>query len=174
MNFLVTGGAGFIGSNIVEALLTGKAKGLSPSEASGTVPEQVFVRVLDNFSTGKRENLSFIKGLSPQDMKGLSPKGTVPDKANTLEPKGTVPEVKPVAHEVFNAANGQDNTVLQLVDYLNKIIGKDIKPKFLPVRQGDVFRTCADISKIGKILGFKPKVNFEEGLKKTVEWFKRA
>ena len=43
MRFLVTGGAGFIGSHIVECLLK----------------DSHFVRVLDNFSTGKRENLSF-------------------------------------------------------------------------------------------------------------------
>ncbi|MFH0877316.1 MAG: SDR family oxidoreductase [Candidatus Omnitrophota bacterium] len=74
--------------------------------------------------------------------------------------------------EVFNVANGKDNTVLQLVDFLNKIIGKNIKPQLLSVRAGDVFRTCADISKIKKHLGYEPTVNFEEGLKKTVEYFK--
>ena len=74
--------------------------------------------------------------------------------------------------EILNVANGNDNTVLQLVDYLNKIIGKDIKPAFLPIRQGDVFRTLADVSKIKNILNFKPTVSFEEGLRKTVEWFK--
>jgi nucleoside-diphosphate-sugar epimerase len=77
-----------------------------------------------------------------------------------------------VKHEIFNVANGQDNTVLQLVDYLNKIIGKNIKPKFLPVRLGDVFRTSADISKIKEKLGYIPKVDFEEGLKRTVEYFR--
>lgn len=98
-------------------------------------------------------------------MRGLSPKGTDPEVS-----KGTVPETK-VPHEVLNVANGKDNTVLQLVDSLNKIIGKNIKPKFLPVRAGDVFRTLADISKIKKVMNFEPKVNFEEGLKRTVEWF---
>jgi nucleoside-diphosphate-sugar epimerase len=78
-----------------------------------------------------------------------------------------------IKHEVFNVANGKDNTVLQLVDYLNKIIGKNIKPKFLPVRQGDVFRTCADISKIKELLDYKPKVNFEEGLRNSVDWFEK-
>jgi len=50
---LITGGAGFIGSHIVERLLK----------------DGHFVRVLDNFSTGKRENLNFatLKGLSPQE-----------------------------------------------------------------------------------------------------------
>lgn len=80
----------------------------------------------------------------------------------------------PAMHEVFNVANGQDNTVLQLVDSLNKIIGKNIKPQFLPVRAGDVFRTSADISRIKKILKFEPKVNFEEGLRRTVEYFRNT
>ena len=86
-----------------------------------------------------------------------------------LSPKGTVPKA---AHEVFNVANGKDNTVLQLVEYLNKIIGKNIEPKFLPVRPGDVFRTCADIGKIKSKLGYQPTVDFKEGLRRTVEYFK--
>ena len=74
---------------------------------------------------------------------------------------------------VFNIANGSDNTVLHLVDVLNKIIGKDIKPKLLPVRAGDVFKTHADISKARKYLGYEPKVDFEEGLSRTVEYFRK-
>lgn len=81
----------------------------------------------------------------------------------------TVPGIK---HEVFNVANGRDNTVLQLVEILNKILGKNIAPQLLSVRAGDVFRTCADISKISKKLGFKPLVDFEEGLRRTVEYFR--
>lgn len=81
----------------------------------------------------------------------------------------TAPGIK---HEVFNVANGKDNTVLELVAVLNKIMGKNIKPEFLPVRAGDVFRTSADIGKICKILNYKPLVGFEEGLKRTVEYFK--
>jgi len=79
---------------------------------------------------------------------------------------------KGIKHEIFNVANGKDNTVLKLVANLNKIIGKKIQPKLLPVRVGDVFRTCADISKIKSKLGFKPAIGFEEGLKKTVDYFK--
>lgn len=81
----------------------------------------------------------------------------------------TTPGIK---HEVFNVAIGEDNSVLQLVAALNKIMGKNIKPKFLPLRKGDVFRTSADISKIARMLKYKPLVSFEEGLRKTVEHFK--
>ncbi len=81
----------------------------------------------------------------------------------------TTPGIK---FEVFNVANGKDNTVLEIVTLLNKIIGKKIKPKLLPVRAGDVFKTLADTSKIKKMLGYKPAVDFEEGLRRTVEFFK--
>jgi len=83
----------------------------------------------------------------------------------------TTPGIK---HEVFNVANGKDNTVLQLVESLNKIIGKNVKPELLPVRAGDVFRTSADISKIKKILKYSPKVGFEQGLRITVDYFRKT
>ncbi|HQO59075.1 MAG TPA: SDR family oxidoreductase [Candidatus Omnitrophota bacterium] len=81
----------------------------------------------------------------------------------------TVPGIN---HEVFNVGNGADHTVLDLVAALNKIIGKNIEPRFLPARQGDVFRTLADISKIKDKIGYRPLVVFEEGLRKTVAYFK--
>ena len=91
---------------------------------------------------------------------------------NVVETNILAATTKGIKHAVLNVANGKDNTVLQLVDFLNKIIGKEIKPIFLPLRPGDVFRPCADISRINKTLGFKPKVSFEQGLQRTVEWFK--
>ncbi len=78
-----------------------------------------------------------------------------------------------IKHEVFNVANGKDNTVLEIVHLLNKILGKNIKPKLLPKRAGDVFKTQADLTKIKKVLKFNPAVNFEEGLRRTVAYFEK-
>jgi len=80
----------------------------------------------------------------------------------------TTPGIK---HEVLNVANGVATTVLDIVNVTNKIFGKNIEPKFLDVRAGDVFKTHADITKLQKTIGFKPLVNFEEGMKRTVEYF---
>jgi len=130
------------------------------------------------FGTGKQSrDFTYIDNVVEANIlastKGLSPAqvGTVPEGDCPYEKvaKGTVPKR---AHFVLNVANGKDNTILQLVDSLNKILGKGIKPTFLPVRPGDVFKTLADISKIKSKLGFQPKVNFEEGLKRTVDYFK--
>lgn len=76
-----------------------------------------------------------------------------------------------IKHEVFNVANGKDNTVLDIVAGVNKILGKNIEPEFLPLRAGDVFRTNGDITKISERIGYKPLVDFEEGLAKAVEYF---
>jgi len=73
---------------------------------------------------------------------------------------------------IFNIANGNTHSVLELVDVLNKIMDKSIEPVFTPPRAGDVFKTLADISKAKEILGYKPKVDFEEGLRRTVDYSK--
>lgn len=74
--------------------------------------------------------------------------------------------------EVFNIAGGKDYSVLELVKILNKLMCKDIKPIFLNPRPGDVYRTLADLSRSKNILGFRPEINFSEGLKLTLEYFK--
>ncbi len=73
--------------------------------------------------------------------------------------------------EVFNVGCGKDNSILDLVNVLNRIMGKSIEPIFEPRRAGDVPRSLADISRISRMLRYEPLVDFEEGLKKTVEWF---
>jgi UDP-glucose 4-epimerase len=73
--------------------------------------------------------------------------------------------------EVFNIALGEEHTVLDLLNELNTIMGLSIPPKFLPKRPGDVLRTFADASKAKRMLNWKGRVPFAEGLRRTVEWF---
>ena len=74
--------------------------------------------------------------------------------------------------EVFNVACGKNYSILDLVRILNTLMHKNIKPVFLPKRAGDVFKTKADISKAKRLLGFVPQVDFIQGLKTTIGWFK--
>lgn len=77
-----------------------------------------------------------------------------------------------ISGEVFNIACGKNYSVLELVRYLNEILKKDIKPYFTAPRPGDARHTKADITKMKKLLELNPKIDFVEGLKKTVNWFK--
>jgi nucleoside-diphosphate-sugar epimerase len=80
---------------------------------------------------------------------------------------------KPQARgEVFNVAQGRNETILELLAALNKILKKEAKPVFQPARPGDVLKTHADTAKAARILGFKSKITFQKGLALTVEWFK--
>ncbi len=91
---------------------------------------------------------------------------------NVVEANILATQNKNFKGEVFNVASGKDYTVLNLVETLNKIMHKNIKPTFLAPRPGDVFRTLADLSQAKRKLGFRPKVDFLKGLKLTVEYFR--
>lgn len=79
---------------------------------------------------------------------------------------------RPVAGEVFNIALGKSHNLLELIEILNGLLKKGLKPQFTPPRPGDVKHTLADVTKMKKLLGFEPKVDFVEGLKRTIEYFR--
>ena len=79
-----------------------------------------------------------------------------------------------VSGRVYNVGTGASITVLDLIESLNRILGTNAKPAFGPVRAGDVRFSQADISEIRKDLNYEPDVSFEEGLKRTVEWYRTA
>ncbi|MFO7659625.1 MAG: SDR family oxidoreductase [Candidatus Cloacimonadaceae bacterium] len=73
--------------------------------------------------------------------------------------------------EVFNIAIGVKYTLIELVKEINKALGKNIEPDFEKERSGDVKHSLADISKAQKMLSYQVKVDFAEGIRKTVEHF---
>lgn len=93
--------------------------------------------------------------------------------ANVVEANILAARKSGLRGEVFNVASGRDYTILELVKILNKLLNKDLKPKFLKPRPGDVFRTLSDLSCAKKVLHFNPKVDFIKGLNMAVEYFKK-
>jgi len=76
--------------------------------------------------------------------------------------------------KVMNIACGDNINLLQLVDLINKILGKNIKPQLTAARPGDVKHSRADISLAKKLLDYQIQVNFETGLRRTIEWYHDA
>ena len=74
--------------------------------------------------------------------------------------------------ETLNIACGETRTLLDLVNGLNKILGTRIEPVFEPIRKGDVKHSLADISLAERTINYKPTVGWDDGLKRTVEWYK--
>jgi UDP-glucose 4-epimerase len=76
--------------------------------------------------------------------------------------------------KTINVACGESFDLLQLVEGINKALGTKIAPIFEPARAGDVRDSLADISLARKLLNYEPTVGFEEGLKRTVEYYRSA
>lgn len=74
---------------------------------------------------------------------------------------------------VYNIAFGQRSTVNQLFNGIAKAVGTDIRPTYRAPRQGDIQDSLADISQARAFLGYDPQVSIEDGLRRTLEWFKR-
>jgi nucleoside-diphosphate-sugar epimerase len=76
--------------------------------------------------------------------------------------------------QIINVATGGRISLNQLFEEMRKLVGGDVKPKYAEPRAGDVRDSQADISKARQILGYEPTVAFEEGLRKTVDWYRTA
>lgn len=80
--------------------------------------------------------------------------------------------VKQAQGETINLACGDQITVNQVITAINQLLGTDIKPNYVDKRPGDVLHSCADISLAKSFLGFKPVVSFEQGLQRTIDYYK--
>jgi UDP-glucose 4-epimerase len=92
-------------------------------------------------------------------------------EANLLACKRPAEEV---AGKVFNVATGQRIDLNETFNLLKKITGYKGEVKHGEERAGDVKHSLADLSRAEKHLGYKPKVNFEEGLRTTVDWYRES
>jgi nucleoside-diphosphate-sugar epimerase len=75
---------------------------------------------------------------------------------------------------VFNGGTGARITLNQVLKMLERITGKIIQAQYDGPRNGDIRDSQADVSLARKILGYEPRVLFEEGLKRTWDWYKQA
>ncbi len=79
---------------------------------------------------------------------------------------------KPLGYEILNIGNGAPVELLAFVEVLEKELGITAEKNMLPMQQGDVYETFADTSKAKELLGFEAKVDFPEGVKNFVKWYK--
>ncbi|NPV82130.1 MAG: SDR family oxidoreductase [Candidatus Aminicenantes bacterium] len=74
--------------------------------------------------------------------------------------------------EVFNIGTASRITVKELAAILNSLLGVKMSPVYADPRPGDIMESYADISRAEHHLGFRPEVDFEKGLKLTIDWYK--
>ncbi|MCD6548261.1 MAG: GDP-mannose 4,6-dehydratase [Thermodesulfobacterium sp.] len=85
--------------------------------------------------------------------------------------RGTILALKPLGYEIINLGGGKNPvSINEIIDILERLIGKKAKREYLNFHKADVKITWAEIKKAKEILGWEPEINIEEGLKRTVSW----
>src|SRR5688500_4707887 len=79
---------------------------------------------------------------------------------------------KQAVNQVYNIAFGDQVSLTDVFEMIKEIGGSDLAPKYGPERKGDVKHSLADISKAKELLGYAPKFDTREGMKKTFEWYR--
>lgn len=131
-------------------------------------PHSQYAAVIPNFihrMLGNRPPVIFGDGYQSRDFTYV---------ANVVEANLRAAEVNEVNKRIFNIACGQRINVLELVKWINQILGRDIKPEFDPPRPGDIKHSYADISLARQYLDYQPVVEFEEGLRRTIKWYQQG
>jgi UDP-glucose 4-epimerase len=76
------------------------------------------------------------------------------------------------AGQSFNIACGRQMNLLELVAAINRVLGTNIQPRFDAPRAGDVRDSLADITAAREVLGYEPVVDFDEGLRRSIEYYR--
>lgn len=82
------------------------------------------------------------------------------------------PASSKVPYRVFNIGRGQSVDLMEFIAEIEKNLGKVAKKHYLPMQNGDVVKTWADISAMKKMMGYQPRVSVAEGVRNFVNWYK--
>jgi UDP-glucose 4-epimerase len=74
--------------------------------------------------------------------------------------------------EAMNVSTAKAVTVNNVVAKIKELLGSDIDPEYAPPRPGDIKYSLADVSKAEELIGFKPFIDFEEGITKAIDWYR--
>jgi nucleoside-diphosphate-sugar epimerase len=95
--------------------------------------------------------------------------------SNAVEANLLAAESARAVGQVVNVANGQQISLNDLLSALKKLTGRDdVEAEYREPRVGDVRHSLADITRARKLLGYSPRVGLEEGLLKTLDWWKQS
>ncbi|MFH0976892.1 MAG: NAD-dependent epimerase [Spirochaetota bacterium] len=92
-----------------------------------------------------------------------------PLKANLQNPEHAAGKAP---YRLYNIGNNSPVKLMDFIQTIEKHLGKAAKKNFLPMQQGDVLSTYADIGDLERDYGFKPHTTIDEGINKFVEWYK--
>jgi len=87
--------------------------------------------------------------------------------------EGTILALKPLGYQIINLGNNKPHSLLEMIGLVERFTGKKAKIENREFHKADMKATWADITKAKELLGWQPKTSLEEGIEKTVDWFKK-
>lgn len=126
------------------------------SEYSAVIPK--FIKMIKE----DKQPIIFGDGLQSRDFSYIT---------NVVNANLLAADAKETKGEIINVACGTRINLIELVDKLNILLGKNLKPIFKDERKGDVKHSLADIKKAKELIDYSPLIDIDEGLKLTVESF---
>jgi UDP-glucose 4-epimerase len=130
-------------------------------------PQSQYAAVIPRFVTsvlGGRRPVIFGDGTQSRDFCYID---------NVIEANLLAADAPGASGQVFNVACGRATDLNRVVELISQRLGVPIQPTYETGRVGDVKHSLADIAAARKILGYTAAVSFEEGLDRTIEWYKR-
>ncbi len=94
--------------------------------------------------------------------------------SNVVDGNLLAAEARDAAGKIINLANGRSTSLLRLLEALGELLEKPVRPRFEPARAGDVRDSLADITLARTLLGYEPRVELEEGLRLSIEYYRSA
>ncbi len=86
--------------------------------------------------------------------------------------EGTIRALRPLGYEIVNLGNNHPNELMYAIELIERYLEKKAHFVYRPFHKADLKATCADIKKAKEMLDWEPKVSLEEGIKRTVNWYK--
>jgi nucleoside-diphosphate-sugar epimerase len=87
--------------------------------------------------------------------------------------RGVILGLKPVGYEIFNLGGHENVTMNEIIEMIEKALGKKARVEPRPFPAADMAANLADVSKARRILGWEPQVGLAEGLARTIAWYRR-
>ena len=129
-------------------------------------PSSAYAGVISQFATALLENRSpkiYGDGEQTRDFTYV---------ANVVDGVLRACEAPGASGETINVATNGRISLNQLFRTMKDIVGASVEPTYLGARPGDVRDSQADITKAKEILGYEPRISFEDGLRRTIEWYR--
>lgn len=96
----------------------------------------------------------------------------IPSGCKNWDEKKPDPACSPAPYRVYNIGNQHPTRLMDYIKCIENAVGREAKKDFLPMQPGDVYQTYADSSALAEATGFKPATLLQNGIDKTVDWFK--